>query len=65
MIILRDEEEIETKGESEEDSMSPLEDYNSECVEYPIKKEALVTRQALHEQMKNKDGAQQENIFHT
>ncbi|GKV50463.1 hypothetical protein SLEP1_g57164 [Rubroshorea leprosula] len=64
MMILREDGEIETEGESDDDSMPPLEDAN-DCVEYAVDGELLVTKRALNVQAKEDDEVQRDNIFHT
>ncbi|GKV11625.1 hypothetical protein SLEP1_g22866 [Rubroshorea leprosula] len=63
-MILREDGEIETEGESDDESMPPLEDAN-DGVEYAVDGELLVTRQALNVQAKEDDEVQRDNIFHT
>ncbi|GKV53063.1 hypothetical protein SLEP1_g59611 [Rubroshorea leprosula] len=55
--------EIETEGEFDDESMPPLEDAN-DGVEYAVDGELLVTRQALNVQAKEDDEVQRDNIFH-
>ncbi|XP_074555934.1 uncharacterized protein LOC141811777 [Curcuma longa] len=64
IMILKENGDIETESESEDDSALPpvLE---SDVEEYPVEGEALVTRRALNVQMKEEDEEQRENIFHT
>ena len=50
-IVKRDDGEIETEGESDEDSTRPLED-DEDGVEYPVEGEALVVRHTLNAQIK-------------
>ena len=47
-MVMRDGGEIETKAESDEDSMPPLEDDNEDGVEYPVEGEAPVVRRSLN-----------------
>ncbi|GKV11021.1 hypothetical protein SLEP1_g22310 [Rubroshorea leprosula] len=54
--------EIETEGESDDESMPPLEDAN-DGVEYAVDGELLVTRRALNVQAKEDDEVQRDNIF--
>ncbi|GKV07004.1 hypothetical protein SLEP1_g18816 [Rubroshorea leprosula] len=56
--------EIETEGESDDDSMPPLEDAD-DGMEYAVDGELLVTRHALNVQAKEDDDVQRDNIFHT
>ncbi|GKV11621.1 hypothetical protein SLEP1_g22863 [Rubroshorea leprosula] len=63
-MILREDGEIETEGESDDESMPPLEDAN-DGVEYAVHGELLVTRRALNMQAKEDDEVQRDNIFHT
>ncbi|GKV11635.1 hypothetical protein SLEP1_g22875 [Rubroshorea leprosula] len=62
-MILREDGEIETKGESDDESMPTLEDAN-DGVEYAVDGELLVTRRALNVQAKEDDEVQRDNIFH-
>ncbi|GKV07016.1 hypothetical protein SLEP1_g18829 [Rubroshorea leprosula] len=62
-MILREDGEIETEGESDDESMPPLEDAN-DGVEYSTDGELLVTRRALNVQAKEDDEVQHDNIFH-
>ncbi|GKV30793.1 hypothetical protein SLEP1_g39569 [Rubroshorea leprosula] len=64
MMILREDGEIETEGESNDESMPPLEDVN-DGVEYAVDGELPVTRRALNVQAKEDDEVQCDNIFHT
>jgi hypothetical protein len=58
--------EVETDREDKEKKMSPLEDANDVCIEYPIEGEALVVRSALNMHIKVDDlECQRDNIFHT
>ncbi|GKV06981.1 hypothetical protein SLEP1_g18795 [Rubroshorea leprosula] len=63
-MILKEDGEIETEGESDDDSMPPLEDVN-DGMEYVVDGELLVTRRALNVQAKEDDEVQRDNIFHT
>ncbi|KAH1038122.1 hypothetical protein J1N35_039865 [Gossypium stocksii] len=60
-MILKDNREIESTGEFEDDNMHSLE-YASE-VKYPVKYELLVTKRALSTQVRETE-QQKENIFH-
>ncbi|GKV49085.1 hypothetical protein SLEP1_g55854 [Rubroshorea leprosula] len=62
-MILREDGEIETEGESDDEYMPPLEDAN-DGVEYAVDGELLITRQALNVQAKEDDEVQHDNIFH-
>ncbi|GKV11623.1 hypothetical protein SLEP1_g22864 [Rubroshorea leprosula] len=62
-MILREDGEIETEGESDDESMPPLEDAN-DGVEYAVDGELLVTRRALNVRAKEDDEVQCDNIFH-
>ncbi|GKV08571.1 hypothetical protein SLEP1_g20184 [Rubroshorea leprosula] len=62
-MILREDGEIETEGESNDESMPPLEDAN-DGVEYAVDGGLLVTRRALNLQAKEDDEVQHDNIFH-
>ncbi|GLU12626.1 hypothetical protein SLE2022_292900 [Rubroshorea leprosula] len=62
-MILKEDREIETEGESDDESMPPLEDAN-DGVEYAVDGELLVTRRALNVQAKEYDEVQHDNIFH-
>ena len=61
--MLREDGEYETENESNDDSMPPLEDDDIE--EFAVQGEMLVARRALSVQVKEDDGVQRENIFHT
>ncbi|GKV13414.1 hypothetical protein SLEP1_g24421 [Rubroshorea leprosula] len=63
-MILREDGEIETEGESDDESMPPLEDAN-DGVEYAVDGELLITRRALNVQAKEDHEVQRDNIFHT
>ncbi|GKV11636.1 hypothetical protein SLEP1_g22876 [Rubroshorea leprosula] len=62
-MILREDGEIETEDESDDDSMPPLEDAD-DGLEYAVDGELLVTRRALNVQAKEDDEVQRDNIFH-
>ncbi|GKV43146.1 hypothetical protein SLEP1_g50479 [Rubroshorea leprosula] len=62
-MILREDGGIETEGESDDDSMPPLE--ADDGMEYAVDGELLVTRRALNVQAKEDDEVQRDNIFHT
>ena len=62
-MVLREDGEYETENESNDDSMPPLEDDDIE--EFAVQGEMLVARRALSVQVKEDDGVQRENIFHT
>ncbi|GKV30806.1 hypothetical protein SLEP1_g39581 [Rubroshorea leprosula] len=63
-MILREDGEIKTEGESDDESMPPLEDANN-GVEYAVDGELLVIRRVLNVQAKEDDEVQRDNIFHT
>ena len=63
MIILKENGDVETDGESDNDSMPPLEDASD--IEYPFDGELLVARRALNVQVKEDEELQCENIFPT
>ncbi|GKV34704.1 hypothetical protein SLEP1_g43054 [Rubroshorea leprosula] len=63
-MILKEDGAIETEGESDDDSMPPLEDAD-DGMEYVVDRELLVTRCALNVQAKEDDEVQCDNIFHT
>ncbi|KAK0598736.1 hypothetical protein LWI29_037429 [Acer saccharum] len=63
VMILKDDGDIESKGESDEESMPPLEDASD--IEYPVGGELLVARRALSAPAKEDDEVQRDNIFHT
>ncbi|GKV11125.1 hypothetical protein SLEP1_g22406 [Rubroshorea leprosula] len=63
-MILKEDGEIETEGESDDDSMPPLEDAN-DGMEYAVDGELLVTKRTLNVQAKEDDEVQCDNIFHT
>ncbi|GKV11634.1 hypothetical protein SLEP1_g22874 [Rubroshorea leprosula] len=62
-MILKEDGEIETEGESDDDSMPPLEDAD-DGMEYAVDGELLVTRRALNVQAKKDEEVQRDNIFH-
>ena len=51
-MVMRDDGELETEGESNEDSMPLLEDDDEDGVEYQVEGEALVVRYTLNGQIK-------------
>ena len=63
VMVMRDNDEIETDDESNCDSRSSLEDADDE--EYGSQEELLIARRALSVQAKEEDEVQWENIFHT
>ena len=63
VMVLRDDGEIETDDENDNESMPPLEDVDDE--EYAVQGDLLVARRALSVQIKEDDEVQRENIFHT
>ncbi|KAJ9701225.1 hypothetical protein PVL29_006532 [Vitis rotundifolia] len=64
-MIVRVDEEVETKSEEDDDQMPSLEDACDDKVEYLVEGESLVARHALSAQVKEDDMEQQrENIFH-
>ncbi|KAL5794511.1 hypothetical protein ACOSP7_003105 [Xanthoceras sorbifolium] len=63
VMVLKDDGGIESKGESDGESMPPLEDAGD--FEYQVGGELLVARRALSAQAKEDDEVQRENIFHT
>ncbi|KAL5736801.1 hypothetical protein ACOSQ2_031589 [Xanthoceras sorbifolium] len=63
VMVLKDDGGIESEGESDGESMPPLEDVGD--FEYPVGGELLVARRALSAQAKEDDEVQRENIFHT
>ncbi|GKV11601.1 hypothetical protein SLEP1_g22845 [Rubroshorea leprosula] len=63
-MILKEDGEIETEDESDDDSMPSLEDTN-DGMEYAVDGERLVTKRALNVQAKEDDEVQRDNIFHT
>ncbi|KAH9705029.1 hypothetical protein KPL70_011714 [Citrus sinensis] len=60
----RDDGDVETKSESDDDPMPPLEDAN-DGVEYPVDGKLMVVRCALNVQVKEDVEVQRDNIFHT
>ena len=48
---MSDNDEIETEGKSDEDSMPPLEDDDEDGVKYLVEGEALVVRHTLNAQI--------------
>ena len=63
-MILREDGEVETEGESDEEPKQSLgEEY--EEVEYPITGDLLEARRALNVQVKEDEEVQCDNIFHT
>ncbi|KAH9716856.1 hypothetical protein KPL71_021599 [Citrus sinensis] len=62
--ILRDDGDVETESESDDDPMPPLEDAN-DGVEYPVDGKLMVARHALNMQVKKDAEVQRDNIFHT
>ena len=63
-MILRDDGDVETESESDDDPMPPLEDAN-DGVEYPVDGKLMVVRRALNVQVKEDAEVQRDNIFHT
>ncbi|KAL5820928.1 hypothetical protein ACOSQ3_022810 [Xanthoceras sorbifolium] len=63
VMVLKDDGGIKSEGESDGESMPPLEDAGD--FEYPVGGELLVARRALSAQAKEDDEVQRENIFHT
>ncbi|KAL5758490.1 hypothetical protein ACOSP7_021101 [Xanthoceras sorbifolium] len=63
VMVLKDDGGIESEGESDGESMPPLEDVGD--FEYPVGGELLVARRALSAQAKEDEEVQRENIFHT
>ncbi|KAH9801845.1 hypothetical protein KPL71_001176 [Citrus sinensis] len=64
VMILRDDGDVETDSELDDDLMPPLEDAN-DGVEYPIDGKLMVARRALNMQVKEDAEVQRDNIFHT
>ncbi|KAH9705015.1 Endonuclease [Citrus sinensis] len=64
VMILRDDGDVETESESDDDPMPPLEDAN-DGVEYPVDGKLMVARHALNMQVKEDAEVQRDNIFHT
>ena len=63
-MILRDDGDVETESESDDDPMPPLEDAN-DGLEYPVDGKLMVVRRALNVQVKEDAEVQRDNIFHT
>ena len=63
VMVLRDDGDIESEDESNDESMPPLEDASD--FEYPMGGELLVARRALSAQAKEDDEVQRVYIFHT
>ncbi|KAH9649250.1 hypothetical protein KPL70_025911 [Citrus sinensis] len=63
-MILRDDGDVETESESDDDPMPPLKDANY-GVEYPVDGKLMVARLALNVQVKEDAEVQHDNIFHT
>ena len=51
-MILREDGDVETEGESDDDEMPPLEDASDVEVAYPVDGRLLVARRALSVQVK-------------
>ncbi|KAH9658278.1 hypothetical protein KPL70_023423 [Citrus sinensis] len=64
VMILRDDGDVETESESDDDPMPHLEDAN-DGVEYPVDGKLMVVRHALNVQVKEDAEAKRDNIFHT
>ncbi|KAH9792624.1 hypothetical protein KPL71_004200 [Citrus sinensis] len=64
VMILRDDGDVETESESDDDPMPPLEDAN-DGVEYLVDGKLMVIRRALNVQVKEDAEVQCDNIFHT
>ncbi|KAH9686162.1 Endonuclease [Citrus sinensis] len=64
IMILRDDGDVETESELDDDPMPPLEDAN-DGVEYPVDGKLMVARHALNMQVKEDAEVQHDNIFHT
>ncbi|KAH9716907.1 Endonuclease [Citrus sinensis] len=64
VMILRDDGDVETESESDDDPMPPLEDAN-DGVEYPVDGKLMFVRRALNMQVKEDVEVQRDNIFHT
>ncbi|KAH9705002.1 Endonuclease [Citrus sinensis] len=64
VMILRDDGDVETESELDDDPMPPLEDAN-DGVEYPVDGKLMVVRRALNVQVKEDAEVQRDNIFHT
>ncbi|KAH9686182.1 Endonuclease [Citrus sinensis] len=63
-MILRDDGDVETESESDDEPMPPLEDAN-DGVEYHVDGKLMVVRRALNLQVKEDAEVQRDNIFHT
>ncbi|XP_061353685.1 uncharacterized protein LOC133298423 [Gastrolobium bilobum] len=63
VMILKDNGDVESEGESDNESMPSLEDASD--IELPVEGELLVARRALNVQVKEDKELQRENIFHT
>ena len=63
-IILRDDGDVETESELDDDPMPPFEDAN-DGVEYLVDGKLMVARCALNMQVKEDAEVQRDNIFHT
>ena len=63
VMVLKDDGGIESEGESDDESMPPLEDASD--IEYPVDGELFVARRAFSAQAKEDDEVQCDNIFHT
>ncbi|KAH9686183.1 Endonuclease [Citrus sinensis] len=64
VMILRDDGDVETESESDDEPMPPLEDAN-DGVEYRVDGKLMVVRRALNVQVKEDAKVQRDNIFHT
>ncbi|KAH9657923.1 hypothetical protein KPL70_023278 [Citrus sinensis] len=64
VMILRDDGDVETESELDDDPMPPLEDAN-DGVEYPVDGKLMVARRVLNMQVKEDAEVQHDNIFHT
>ncbi|KAH9769149.1 Endonuclease [Citrus sinensis] len=64
VMILRDDGDVKTESELDDDPMPPLEDAN-DSVEYPVDGKLMVARRALNMQVKEDAEVQRDNIFHT
>lgn len=62
-MIFKNDGKIETKSESDDESMPPLDDVTN--VEYPVDRELLLARRTLSMQIKEGKKVQRESIFHT
>ncbi|KAK1581185.1 hypothetical protein Q3G72_003854 [Acer saccharum] len=63
VMVLKDDGDIDSEDESDDESMPPLEDASD--FEYSVGGELLVSRRALSAQAKEDDEVQRDNIFHT